>query len=37
MTIKLVITERAHQDIERNALWWAQNHSFAALVCTLNL
>ena len=27
MTIKLVITERAHQDIERNAVWWAQNHS----------
>jgi len=27
MTQKLVITERAHADIERNAVWWAQNHS----------
>lgn len=27
MTRKLVITEQAHADIERNAVWWAQNHS----------
>ena len=27
MTLKLVISERAHQDIERNAVWWARNHS----------
>jgi len=27
MTIKLEITERACSDIERNAIWWAQNHS----------
>ena len=27
MTLKLVITERAHPDIERNAVWWARNHS----------
>lgn len=27
MTLTLVITERAHQDIERNAIWWARNHS----------
>jgi plasmid stabilization system protein ParE len=27
MTLRLVISERAHQDIERNAVWWARNHS----------
>lgn len=27
MTRNLVITEQAHADIERNAVWWAQNHS----------
>ena len=27
MTLQLVITERAHGDIQRNAVWWAVNHS----------
>ncbi|MEZ6128997.1 MAG: type II toxin-antitoxin system RelE/ParE family toxin [Planctomycetaceae bacterium] len=27
MTLKLVITEQAHTDIERNAVWWAEHHS----------
>jgi len=27
MTLRLLITERAHNDIQRNALWWAANHS----------
>jgi plasmid stabilization system protein ParE len=32
MIRKLVITERAHDDIERNAVWWALNHSVAQAV-----
>ena len=32
MTLKLVITERAHQDIERNAVWWARNHSLTQAI-----
>ena len=27
MSFKVAIQETAHQDIERNALWWADNHS----------
>lgn len=27
MSLRLVISERAHDDIERNAVWWAKNHS----------
>ena len=32
MKRKLVITERAHQDIERNAVWWARNHSLTQAI-----
>ena len=32
MTLKLVISERAHQDIERNAVWWARNHSLTQAI-----
>ncbi|MEZ6035540.1 MAG: hypothetical protein R3C17_20785 [Planctomycetaceae bacterium] len=32
MTLTLVITERAHQDIERNAVWWARNHSLTQAI-----
>jgi plasmid stabilization system protein ParE len=28
----LVITEQAHSDIERNAVWWAEHHSFEQAV-----
>jgi plasmid stabilization system protein ParE len=27
MTLRLVITNRADGDIQRNAIWWAVNHS----------
>jgi plasmid stabilization system protein ParE len=27
MTLPLIITARAHADIQRNAVWWAANHS----------
>lgn len=27
MSLRLVISERAHDDIERNACWWAEHHS----------
>ena len=32
MKRQLVITERAHQDIERNAVWWARNHSLTQAI-----
>ena len=32
MTLKLVISERAHQDIERNAVWWARYHSLTQAI-----
>jgi hypothetical protein len=32
MTMKLVICERAHQDIERNAVCWARNHALAQAI-----
>ena len=32
MTLKLVISERAHQDIERNVVWWARNHSLTEAI-----
>ena len=32
MTLKLVISERAHQNIERNAVWWARNHSLTEAI-----
>ena len=30
--MRLVISERAHRDIERNAVWWARNHSLAQAI-----
>jgi plasmid stabilization system protein ParE len=32
MKRQLVIAERAHQDIERNAVWWARNHSLTQAI-----
>jgi hypothetical protein len=32
MKRQLVITERAHQDIERNAVWWARNYSLTQVI-----
>lgn len=36
MTTRLVITDRAHGDIQRNALWWAVNHSVDEAVAWQN-
>lgn len=32
MTLKLMISERAHHDIERNAVWWARNYSLTPAI-----